>query len=562
MAKKQQIDLKGALKNLSSSLRPIEKLSTVEWIQKHDIRNEFGMKMDFTNRKFLIDFFNDQSPRQAIRASAQVGKTVGMYMKALKMGLEDDMSILFSEPTQEIRDDLVKTKLNPIIENNEYLRARVKGDISNKRVGNSNLFLKYTFGTAGGIAITADACFYDEVSRSNPHSIDMFKTRLLNSEYKYEYWISNPNTPDDLLDKKWKASNQKHWGFKCSRCNQWNMLNYDGLGYGGEMGRPNVCKERKIFVCNRCDEPLRIEDKTNGQWIERYTNRQDISGYWISQLNRHNCDVNELLMEEKKNKYMFENMFLGRPYAGSDVVVNASVIKKHLGDPSEVQQLNILGGGVVAGIDVGHATGHHVILMKDYKVFLIQTCDTLEDVENLLIKYNVDYATIDSMPEYEGAKNLQANLPNVVMRNRYLTNRSTRDEVITYDYTKGMVHSIRHIMFDNIINQINEGKFTFLFHSYDNALQTFCDHFGTLARIPDMDSAGNPTFKWDAPNHAADHYAHAFLYACVSQARKEEMTMTFGAYNASSLDKETVVDPENDFGFLLNEEDKKSWEDY
>lgn len=527
MPKKETLNAKDIAKIIAGNLSSGDDgLSIVERIQKHGIRTEDNRPFDFKYRKFLIDYYNDLTPQQATRASAQVGKTVGLYVKGLFLAM-DGMNVAFSEPTQDLRDMLTKTKLNRIVENNEYFSNVVSGGMDIKYVKKNIMYLIYTYGAAGGIGWSSDLNILDEVSRSNPEMIDRLKSRLLNSPFKWEWFVSNPNVSEDLLDRKWKASDQKHWAIQCNHCGKRQILNYDGLhGYKG-----NVCKERKIFVCQYCDLELSVESRIDGEWVKRFKDRDFISGYWIHQLQRYDCDIQELLYEEKKNMHTFKNMYLGEPYNGSDVTVDASTIKANL--VSKIKP----NSGIVAGIDVGNATGHHMTFMHDNKVFALHKAADFEEIEELLIKYNVEQAVIDYMPEYEGAKKLQSHFPNMVLRCRYLPNKSSKDAIINVDEQTGIVHVLKHIMFDNIIVGLARGDYKFAFNGNDKSLDEFCAHFSTLSKIPEIDGAGNPTYKWVAPDGSHDHYAHSFLYACVAQERLNSLKPVHGIYVPNEFEK-------------------------
>jgi hypothetical protein len=545
--KKDIVSAKDLAKRLAANIAPKKKKSTVEWILDNNLKTEDGKPFDFKKRKFLIDPLNDLSKEQVWSASAQLGKTIGIYVKTLKLGLEDNVNVIISEPTMQLQQDLVKSKLHRLINQNPIFRDNVSGDMTQKAVGDSVLFLTWTFGAAGGIGVTADIYAADEVARSNPEMVSMYKSRLLNSELAYTWYISNPNMPYDLLDSKFRESDMKSWSVRCPYCNKRQILNFNGIyGFKG-----NVCLEREEYVCQYCDRVWADPDiRINGDWVKRFDNR-DISGYWMNQLQRYNYSAKELIKESKGNQQYFHNMVLGLPYAGSDISVNASLIKKNLTEPFKPSI------GVVAGIDIGNATGHHVTLMQNNKVFKLLKARDFAEIEEILIKYNVEMCTMDYMPEYEGAKTIQSHFPNIVWRCRYLPNRTTKDEIINYEAEKGMVHVVKHIMFDNIINDLNDGKYQFGFSSNDKTLNEFCDQFSTLSKTTELDSAGNPTFKWECPEGQHDHYAHSFLYACVAQETLNLLRPVHTMYSTDNNEQQSIS--HDDVKDIFSEKESKDW---
>lgn len=512
---------KDLMKAMVDGLKIDTSVNTVEWVLKNQIKTEDGLPISFDERRFLIDLINDDTPKQAVMSSAQVGKTVTAYIKALYMNFKG-LNVALSQPTQDLRDMLTKSKLNRIIEANELFRHNVTGGLDMKTAWDRMLFLVYTYGNAQ-VGYTTDLNIYDEVSRSNPETISILKGRQLNSKYKHEIFISNPNVPNDLLHNTFLDSDQKHWAIKCQCCSKRQILNYDGLyGYKG-----NVNKETAQFHCQYCDGVLDPKTIIEGEWVARYQNRKDISGYWISQLMRpthslieQQALVKEMLYEEKKSKATFMNMYLGMPYSGSEVQVDKALLMKNLTTPTKFKHY------VTMGLDVGSATGHHFVIGSNGVVFKLGRAKDWKEVRKLINDYGVQILVCDNMPENGSAKELQAEYPNIVWRANYVGNKS--EEQIRYDEETGLVNIARNLIFDNIVNDLNEGKYKFAFHRDDAEFNELCKHFGTLSKIAKFDSVGNPTFSWVAPEGAWDHYSHSFLYWTIAEHRLSELTPRFG----------------------------------
>jgi hypothetical protein len=550
MAKKK-FTIDDLISGLSNGIRKDSDLSVVEWIQKHNILTEDGIPFDFTEKKFLVDFYNDLSPQQAIMASSQVGKTVGEYAKGLFMGLEKNMHVIFSEPTEKLRDDLTKSKLNPMIENNEIFRTQVSGDLNLKRMGKRNLFLTYTNGNAAAIGITAQVVIADECARSNPMTLDMLKSRTSSFKEAYTWYISNPWLPGDYMDRMFQLSDQKHWFITCSRCNYEQIVNFDGL-YDRYKG--NVCRERKMFVCQKCDQEMRYEDRVNGRWVKRF-NDSDVSGYWIHKLMRPEVNVAEILLDEQtKDKQYFYNMVLGLPYGGSEITFSTAKIRENTTNPAQFQD------NVVMGLDLGYSTGHYYMIASGNTVFKIGKAKDMAEVERLIVEYNVRYLVSDNQPDHESICNLQAKFPNHVLRCRYLSHNSTKDEIITVDEEKGMVYVKRHIQFDMLAEHISKGKYKFALRDTSPEYEEMCKHFSVLSKETTVDAAGNSVYKWNAPDGVADHFAHAFLYMTIAQWRLDSTTPRFGVYYADQVQQKAERQEFDDFE--QGNESNKTWLEY
>lgn len=554
MAKKKGFtDTSDIFKSILSSLKVDNSKSVVEWILNNDIRTEDNLPVSYENHKYLIDFMNDLTPKQAIMASAQVGKSVSMYIKSLYMNFKG-LNVAFSEPTADLRDLLTKSKLNRIIENSEIFRHNVTGGMDMKTAFDRMMFLVYTYGNAGAIGYTTDLNVYDEVSRSNPITIDMLKSRQLNSKHKMEWFISNPSAPHDLLHRTFLNSDQKYWFIKCDHCNHWQLLNYDGfLGFEG-----NVNKELKQFCCQKCKDVLSPESIINGKWVARYDNR-DISGYHIHQLMRptHSYEeqqnlVKELIYEEEKNKQSFYNMFLGLPYSGSDITVDPTLFKKNVVLENPSNEL------VCMGVDIGASTGHHYVIGSGKTVFALGRAKDWKEIRLLMKKYKVQMCTVDQNPENGPAREFQAEYPNMVWRANYVSNKM--EEIIRYAEEDGLVHVARNIVFDNIINDLAKSEWKFAFSENDSMFNDFIKQFCTLSKIAKFDAYGNPTFSWSAPDGAWDHFAHAFLYYTVAYDRLDKMLPKFGIKASDDEFVPEFSNPRNSHIFG-NERKETNWLD-
>lgn len=209
---KKPLSIDEITSKLAKSLHKDTSKTFSEWILNNNIKTDKGTPYTFENRKYLIDIMNDFHPKIAIPSSAQVGKTVGFYLKSMYMNLQG-LNVCFSEPTQDLGDMLTKTKLNPLIAHNPVFSSRVSsGNLQQKQIGDRFLYLVYTFGNLN-VGFSSDINVYDEADRSNEKTLNLLKGRTLDSDYRYEWIISNPTVSDSYLDRIWKGDkcDQKHW---------------------------------------------------------------------------------------------------------------------------------------------------------------------------------------------------------------------------------------------------------------------------------------------------------------------------------------------------------------
>jgi len=104
-----------------------------------------------------------------------------------------------------------------------------------------------------GIMFSSDLNIHDESDRSDQVIMEQYESRLDASNYKGQWYFSNPTVPGTLTQKLWEKSDQKHWFVKCPHCNHLQWLDY----------YQNVDKEKEIFVCQKCGKE--IDDETRRQ---------------------------------------------------------------------------------------------------------------------------------------------------------------------------------------------------------------------------------------------------------------------------------------------------------
>lgn len=517
MPMSKKISKKDVLKSLSDGLYNQQTSNLADWLVKNKIKTDQGQMMEFEDHKYLVDFINDkggyngEGGKLVNLAGAQLGKTIGCFFKAIGAAMYDGLDVAYSLPTESDLQTIVSSKLNRLIEGNPMFKNNIKGNYSQKKIGDRILHLAYTNGQSAGYSFSCDYFLHDEVAVSNSDTIDRFSSRMFASPHKWQHFISNPGVPDDKIHRLYKQSDQKHWAIRHwndgAGCGKWQVLDFDA--------NTNIDEVDHIF-CSHCKKPLSARDRLDGQWIKKYEDR-DISGYWMHQLMRKDVTVKEMKFERDKNPAEYVRMYQGKPYAGSDIVVNSEMIKAHLAEPVRYGQK------VVMGCDVGHSEtssgGHHYCIgTSDHKVFKIGIAKDFDEIRSLLREYRVEVLVIDNNPEHESVSKLISDFPQIVLRCVYASNR--QDDLIKYDEEKHKVLVARHMYFDKIIQDIAKGHYTFCFYESNQLLQRFCDQFSTMACTTEQDRFGNLELRWQSAN-SNDHFAHAFLYYAVACTRHQ-----------------------------------------
>src|SRR3990167_3243007 len=358
---------------IQQALFESQTISPLIWIYVNKAINERGNPLIFKEHKFLIQPFSDLSPSQVYQKSAQMGISIMMVLKTLWMAKFMDFNIIYTLPTFEDVRNFVPSKVNPIIANNRKIASwiRNKDAVETKKVGKSFIFYRGTFTSKEALMLSSDLNCYDEVDRSNQEIISAYSSRLKYSEFHGEWFFSNPSAPTAGVGEKFYKSNQYHWFIKPS-CGHWQYLDWE----------KNVepCKGGKRYVCEKCKKFITGDERKRGQWIAKYPSRE-IHGYWINQMMAPWLTCDQIAYEEEnRDRAYFYNFILGKPYIGSDIVIDTSLILSNVSNSLNSKTQCIM------GVDQG--LKKHFVIGNNEGIFEVGSTRDWNDIENLRNKYD------------------------------------------------------------------------------------------------------------------------------------------------------------------------------
>lgn len=490
------------------------------WVIKHKIKNEVGMPIDFSKRKFLWDIYNDLSPRQVILKPPQVGMTVCNTLKSLWVAKKLNKQIIYTLPTQGDVQDMVGGSFNRIIAQNPILMSWVKDHdtIEQKSVGSSIIFYRGTFTAKQAMMVPSGLNIHDEVDASDPLVITQYETRLQAQEDGGSRWyFSHPSLAGHGVDVYWQQSDKKEWFITCSKCKHEQILEWpDSVDISS--GR---------YVCRSCRNELTDGERLSGVW--RPTAEGTFSGYHISQLMLYNKSAKDIIQsfnDPLKDKQYFYNYVLGLPYVSSEDTIEPSVVLRNCVDVVNEQE-----GRTVIGMDTGH--GIHYVLMNRDGVFFYDEASGItasttpyDTIEKLMRKFPRSIVVSDQAGDLIGVRQLQAKYPGRVFLCFYGKDRKT-SEIVRWgedeEYGKVVVDRNRHLTL--LVEQMRDiGRFRL--NGTKDEWAEFASHFGNIYRerlvireTPGKDNRelyGNE-YVWK--RNGADHYVHALGYALVGLQR-------------------------------------------
>ena len=491
------------------------------WILKHKIKNEVGVPIDFTKRKFLWDIYNDLSPFQAILKPPQVGMTVCNTLKSLYVAKKMGRQIIYTLPTQGDVQDMVGGSFNRIIAQNPILMDWVKDHdtVEQKSVGDSMIFYRGTFTSKQAMMIPSGLNIHDEVDASDPNVIVQYENRLQAQEDGGMRWyFSHPSLSGHGVDVYWQLSDKKEWYVTCKECDHAQHMTWPD----------NIDTERGIYICSKCKRELPDDARINGEW--RATASGQFSGYHITQLMLYNKSAKDIIRafhDPLKDQQYFYNYVLGLPYIGSEDKIEPAAVLRNC-----VDTVNDQTDRTVIGVDSGDNYLSYVLMNKQGVFFydtdrgITASKNPYDIIRSHLRRFPKSIAVFDQGGELMNTRQLQAEFPGRVFLCFYRKDRKSL-ELVQWgendEYWKVTVD--RNRMLTLMVEQLRDiGRIRF--NGTKDEWSDFAEHFGYIYRekiatkeTKDKDDRSLYGAEYVWKRNGPDHYVHALLYALVGMQR-------------------------------------------
>jgi phage terminase large subunit GpA-like protein len=286
----------------------LDTLSIHAFIEKYEIKNEQGIRLDLKSHYFLFQPYSDFSPKLCIIKAAQIGATVMEVLKALWGVKNKGIDAVYILPTDSDVNAMVSSKVNRIIAQNPIFQqwTKDKDSIEQKQIGNNYIHYRGSWTQKAANMVTSDWNLYDEVDACKQDVVDQYSTRLQHSKLKWEHYFSHPSSVGTGIDKYWVKSDQKHWFITCNKCKEEQYMEWP----------KSFDLDKQIYVCKYCGEELSDEERRVGRWVAKYKNRE-FSGYWIPLFIAPWVSARDIIKYNKeKTEEYFYNKVLGLPYVG------------------------------------------------------------------------------------------------------------------------------------------------------------------------------------------------------------------------------------------------------
>lgn len=535
------------------------------WVVQNKILNESGLPISFEKRKFLIDIYNDLSPKQALLKPPQIGATVMSLLKTMWVAKMLGKDIIYTLPTATDVVDIVGGSLNRIIVQNQMLRSWVKehDTVEQKSVGSNLIRYRGTFSPKQATMVPSSLNVHDEVDNSDPVVLTLYQTRLeaqAREEDKWRWYFSHPSLAGHGVDVYWQKSDKKEWYITCNDCQKSQVLSWP----------ESINTDTQEYVCVECRAPIRDSSRITGEWRNQdgvvwngtLSEKYEFSGWHVSQLmlwNKSAKDIINAYNDPQKDKQYFYNYVLGLPYIGSDDKIEPQAVLRNC-----VDEVNLQTEPIVIGADTGH--GIHFVCMNKQGVFFFENATEItasktpyDRIRELLRRWPKSIAMFDQGGDLIGVRQLQQEFPGRVFLVFYQKDRKSTDLIkwgTGEDYWKVQVD--RNRMITLMVEQLRDiGRIRF--NGTKEEWEPLATMFGNLYREKvevketkgkdDRSLYGNE-YVWK--RNGPDHFAHALLYALVGMQR-------YGGGLAKILTDDFMGVPKAPFQNVVGEPQVQTW---
>lgn len=526
---------------LKNSYNPSEIRRAIESVPSlwaSTLNNEAALPISFEKRKYLIDIYNDFSAKQVLLKPPQIGASTMNTLKAIYVARFLKKDIIYTMPTDSIRDDFVTGTVNRIISQNESLMRWIddRDSVERKIVGNNIIRLRGSWNPNQAMTVPASLLIHDEIDASNIDNITLYQTRQEaqeREEDKWRWYFSHPSIAGYGVDIYWQKSDKKEWVIVCSVCSKQQILTWPD----------SVDPVRECYQCKYCSEELSDYTRIHGEW--KPTAIGDFSGFHVSQLMLYSKTAKDILNsfnDPNKNEQYFYNYVLGLPYVGSENKITSDVVLKNV-----VPEVNEQGDRIIIGVDTGLPI--HFTCMNKQGAFYYGNCktednlgrpqDPYDDLRKLLQRWPTSIIIADQGGDLIGIRKLQADYPGRVYLVFYRKDRKSKEMVEWGEKDElGTVRVDRNQYFQWMVEQLRDIGRIRLNGEVDE-WNDWAKHFDNVYREikvaldkPGKDVATNYGAELIWKRNGADHYCHTLLYCLVGLER-------YGTAQASFISRDT-----------------------
>lgn len=483
--------------------------SNLAWITLNKFVTENRYSFEFVDHRFLIDYLADQHRHKTSKKSSQIGETVGELFDDFHLAIHRKLNVIHTLHNSDVLKGFVVPKVNPIIKHNpEIVRHLTVDNQGLKQFGDNFVYFRGASSESQAISISADVLKIDEKDRSDLAVVEMFQSRLDFSKYKWIREFSNPSAIGYGVDETYSRSDQRHWFVKCSHCGYFSYIDFER---DEDMQSHYVDQLQGIYACGKCNKELYDNDRRNGEWIAKWPGRDEIHGYWFSQMMAPWFKAPEIISKYNTTSVeYFHNFVLGKAYTPADLLIDRETIINSLRPGKPVYR------NVVMGSDIGKP--HWYWLATPEGVFKGGRAKDWDELEYLFQFYKCDAWVMDSMPEFTKVQEMLRKYPGRAFACQFNKDRAAVGAIRWQEGDKrGFVYADRTKVIDRTVTDLTSGSLPI--YLKPSEVEEFIQHASNMYRTIETDTKGLIKIDWQTKEGRPDHLLFALVYTRIAMEK-------------------------------------------
>ena len=490
-------------------------LDPLLYIHKY-VGTEFGTKLSFEKRPYLVKIIRDFSEHIVYKKSAQVGITMcGGIAKIIYAADIVGTTCIYTFPTARDVSEFSKGRFRYIIQNSKYLTSLIAMENEGLiRIRDTNIYFRGTWTDRQAISVPSMLNVHDELDFSKPGVRSVYSSRLDAANFMYkgeeqfgwEWDFSTPTLPRYGVSALYEDSDQHEWYVRCQGCNRRQRVDF----FKNMRTKGKGIKLKHYFGCRKCDKEL---DRTQGWWVSRKPNAQ-IRGYHITQpmcafisAAKMQKDFDGIKTAEDERK--FNNFNLGLEYEdATEVVTRDSILNRVM--PGTLDK-----GPIYMGIDQGNTL--HIVVAKIIdgrrRYIFFGTSTSFSEVAQMIVAYQPRVCVIDGLPNTHNARELTDVLNGVYVA-FYGGKKELKKEAWKTELEKNEVVVPRTEALDSTVSQWNKGEVVIENTIPLPMIEEFADQMTNAKRMLVDTTDGQKKAVWVPVGE--DHFRHADVYCSLA----------------------------------------------
>lgn len=526
------------------------------WAEQLKLRVD-GRPFSLEGREYVNQVIRDTSETVIVKKAAQTAFTVTFLVRTFHWIVERGWHHLYLLPLKTGAIPFVQSRIDPIIDSNEYVKAHFKSvdnRLHKQTTNDIKLLIRGTNVESELQETPVDVVVFDEYDRMVQDFLEDAKHRRDGSLVKKLAYLSTPTVNGHGIDSDnmWWASDQHKWEIKCPGCGRFQFLNMDE---NVKLGKSQFdC----VIECSHCAREFKDGERSalnkTGRWTP-YNLEGRMRGYQINQFCSPTMTLADVLesyyegqMDAKKLK-SFYNQSLGEPYTSPGDKVTVELLDR-------CREEGYGGGGiplgaVYVGVDVGHDVLHCESDFIDrlgkrrlwqVKRFADRPGDNaFRQLEKWLNEFSSFVCVIDAHPDKREAAEMSRKFPGRVFLGFEMDRPQTEvmadfNKVVYGQPTKVTID--RTMAFDSVIAQMMDGNYVLPWHARElgepmprRDYNGFYHQMIQMVRVEEEDTKSRIVASWKK-NKNMDHWHHASMFAYVATLRRPSLRINAGISSA------------------------------